>query len=104
MQLELVKNPDIISTIAALEKRPFTVGFAAETIDVERHGAEKLTRKKLDLLFANDANATLGSDSISATALWPKGTQALGPASKRRVALQMLELIHAQHAKTIDAK
>lgn len=104
MQLELVKNPDIISTIAALEKRPFTVGFAAETIDVERHGAEKLTRKKLDLLFANDANATLGSDSISATALWPKGTQALGPASKRRVALQMLELIHAQHAKTIGAK
>lgn len=104
MQLELVKNPDIISTIAALDKRPFTVGFAAETIDVERHGAEKLSRKKLDLLFANDANATLGSDSISATALWPNGTQALGPASKRRVALQMLELIHAQHAKTIASK
>jgi len=104
MQLELVKNPDIISTIAALDKRPFTVGFAAETIDVERHGAEKLTHKKLDLLFANDANATLGSDSISATALWPTGTQALGPASKRRVALQMLALIHTQHAKTIGTK
>lgn len=96
MSLDLVKNPDIISTIAALEKRPFTVGFAAETSDVERHGAEKLQRKRLDLLFANDANDTLGSDNISATALWARGSLALGPASKRRVALQMLELLR-QH-------
>lgn len=104
MQLELVKNPDIISTIAALEQRPFTVGFAAETIDVERHGAEKLKRKKLDLLFANDANATLGSDSISATALWPTGAQSLGPASKRAVALQMLKLIRKQYDACAAAK
>lgn len=97
MTLELVKNPDIISTIAALEKRPFTVGFAAETIDVERHGAEKLQRKRLDLLFANDANATLGNDNISATALWAQGSLPLGPASKRRVALQMLELLRQQY-------
>ncbi len=97
MTLELVKNPDIISTIAALDRRPFTVGFAAETIDVERHGAEKLQRKSLDLLFANDANATLGSDNISATALWPQGSMALGPASKRRVAVQMLELLRQQY-------
>lgn len=96
MTLDLVKNPDIISIVAALDKRPFTVGFAAETIDVERHGAEKLQRKHLDLLFANDANATLGSDNISATALWAQGALPLGPASKRRVALQMLELLR-QH-------
>lgn len=102
MQLELVKNPDIISAIAALERRPFTVGFAAETVDIERHGAEKLRGKKLDLLFANDANATLGSDSIMATALWPQGSLTLGPASKGRVATQMLELIRTQleHSRT----
>ncbi len=97
MHLELTKNPDIITAIAALEKRPFTVGFAAETNSIEQHGAEKLARKKLDLLFANDANATLGSDSISATALWSKGSQALGPASKRSVALQMLTLIRTRY-------
>ncbi|MCB1665869.1 MAG: bifunctional phosphopantothenoylcysteine decarboxylase/phosphopantothenate--cysteine ligase CoaBC [Pseudomonadales bacterium] len=96
LSLTLVKNPDIISTIAALEQRPFTVGFAAETIDVTKHGAEKLQRKKLDLLFANDARETLGSDSITATALWADGSQALGPASKRTVAGQMLNLIR-QH-------
>lgn len=97
MTLELVKNPDIITAVAELDRRPFTVGFAAETIDVERHGAEKLQRKGLDLLFANDANETLGSDNTSATALWPEGSLALGPASKRRVAVQMLELLRQQY-------
>ena len=96
MTLDLVKNPDIISAIAALEKRPFTVGFAAETNNVERHGAEKLQRKGLDLLFANDASETLGSDNISATAIWAQGTMTIGPASKRHAALQMLELLR-QH-------
>ncbi len=97
LSLELIKNPDIISTIAALEQRPFTVGFAAETIDVEQHGAEKLVRKHLDLLFANDANVTLGSDNTAATALWQDGSLAFGPASKRRVALQMLELVRERY-------
>lgn len=93
LQLNLVKNPDIIATIAGLENRPFTVGFAAETNDIEDFGAQKLQRKKLDLLFANDARATLGSDSIAAIALWPAGRAELGPASKRAVALRMVEII-----------
>ncbi|MDP1932609.1 MAG: bifunctional phosphopantothenoylcysteine decarboxylase/phosphopantothenate--cysteine ligase CoaBC [Gammaproteobacteria bacterium] len=98
--LNLVRNPDIISTIAALEKRPFTVGFAAETDNMEDFGVEKLQRKKLDLLFANDAGATLGSDSIAAIALWPTGRAELGPASKRAVAVQMLAIIKER----LDAK
>lgn len=93
LQLDLVKNPDIISAVAQLERRPFTVGFAAETNNIENFGTEKLERKKLDLLFANDARATLGSDSIAAIALWTAGRAELGPASKRTVALRMVELI-----------
>jgi len=93
MQLTLIKNPDIISTIANLSKRPFTVGFAAETESVEDYGLEKLRRKKLDLLFANDARDTLGSDSITATALFSQGREVFGPASKQVVARKMLELI-----------
>lgn len=93
LQLKLVKNPDIISAIAALERRPFTVGFAAETTAVEQHGVEKRERKKLDLLFANDAKATLGSDEIGAIALWQDGRLALPLDSKHRVAQQMLALI-----------
>lgn len=93
LHLNLVRNPDIISTIAQLENRPFTVGFAAETSNIEEFGAQKLQRKNLDLLFTNDARATLGSDSIAAIALWPAGRAELGPASKRAVARRMVEVI-----------
>lgn len=94
LTITLVPNADIISAIAALEKRPFTVGFAAETQHVEAFGMAKLQRKKLDLLFANDAVATFGNDVISAIALWPQGRAELGPGNKHLVARQMLALIH----------
>src|SRR5690554_2419071 len=71
LTLTLVRNPDIIGTLAARTPRPFIVGFAAETQDVENYGRDKLLRKKLDMLFANNATATFNSDSIAATALWP---------------------------------
>lgn len=94
LQLNLVRNPDIIGTLAALEQRPLMVGFAAETQHVEQYGREKLQRKNLDLLFANDATATFNSDDIQATALWgDHGAQKLGPANKHLVARQMLTLI-----------
>ncbi len=51
--LELVKNPDILATVAALRPAPFTVGFAAETHDLEKHARTKLTQKGLDLIAAN---------------------------------------------------
>lgn len=97
LQLTLVRNPDIIGTVAALPERPFVVGFAAETRDVVDYGRDKLKRKGLDLLFANDATATFNSDSIAATAIWPAAEgedhQELGPANKHLVARQMLMLI-----------
>ena len=101
MTLQLERNPDIIATVAGLTsaegKRPFTVGFAAETENIEAFGQEKRERKQLDLLFANDANETMGSDSIRATALWPEGRAALGPGSKSAIARQMLLLIDERH-------
>lgn len=112
LTLSLVRNPDIIGTLAARESRPFMVGFAAETHDVESHGQDKLLRKKLDMLFANDATATFNSDSIATTALWPGSdaevhTRNLGPGNKSLVARQMLTLIarqlQGQRAKSPDA-
>jgi len=93
LDLKLVRNPDIISTISAVDKPPFMVGFAAETSDVVKHGRQKLQRKKLDVLFANKATETFNSDSVSATALWIDGERSLGPASKTAVAMNMLALI-----------
>jgi len=98
LTLHLIRNPDIISTIAAAGNPPFMVGFAAETSDIVGHGRDKLKRKKLDLLFANNASETFNSDSISATALWDDGERLLGPASKTAVAIAMLQLIRERLA------
>jgi phosphopantothenoylcysteine decarboxylase/phosphopantothenate--cysteine ligase len=61
--LDLVRNPDILASVAALKPAPFTVGFAAETEDVERHARRKLEGKHLDLIAANRVGADLGFES-----------------------------------------
>ncbi len=64
MSLELTKNPDIIATIAQLENRPYTVGFAAETHNVIDYAKQKLKAKNLDLIIANDvSNSAIGFNS-----------------------------------------
>lgn len=86
MTITMVKNPDIIASVATLtENRPYTVGFAAETQDVESYARGKLARKNLDLICANDVSvAGLGFNS-SDNALhlyWEGGDKALPLASK----------------------
>ena len=56
MQIALVKNPDIVASVAALTNKPYTVGFAAETQDIEKYARGKLARKNLDLIAANDVS------------------------------------------------
>ena len=59
MTLKLVKNPDIAATVGKLEHgRPFTVGFAAETINGEEHAKAKLEEKNLDMIAMNYVNST----------------------------------------------
>lgn len=53
MILKLKKNPDILAAVAGLEHPPFTVGFAAETQDLEKYAQDKLVRKKLNMICAN---------------------------------------------------
>ena len=61
--LELVRNPDILADVAALKPAPFTVGFAAETDNVEEQARHKLESKKLNLIAANRVGFDLGFDS-----------------------------------------
>lgn len=93
LQLKLVKNPDIISAVADLEKRPLVVGFAAETSNISVNGREKLRRKKLDLLFANNATDTFNSDSICVTVISTDTESELPAGNKHVVARNMLQLI-----------
>lgn len=93
MLLTLTKNPDIISEVARLEAKPFVVGFAAETHDIVSNGKDKLQRKGLDMLFANNATETFDSDSISVTALTQTNEVELKEGNKNVVARNMLRLI-----------
>ncbi len=93
MQLTLIKNPDIISEVAKLKNRPYVVGFAAETNDIVNNGKDKLQRKGLDMLFANNAIETFNSDSISVTAITAADVVELKMGNKNVVARNMLRLI-----------
>ena len=64
MQLELIKNPDIIADVAQLNPKPCVIGFAAETRNVEQYAKGKLETKKLDAIIANDvSNQDIGFNS-----------------------------------------
>jgi phosphopantothenoylcysteine decarboxylase/phosphopantothenate--cysteine ligase len=96
MTIELVKNPDIVSAVAAARPRPFTVGFSAETQNLTGHARDKLQRKKLDLIVANDVSDTsigFNSDDNAATLIWADGEEALARRSKRQLARDLIEHI-----------
>lgn len=93
VQLKLVKNPDIITAVADLEKPPLVVGFAAETSNIAKNGREKLLKKKLDLLFANNAADTFNSDSICVTVISADTETELPAGNKHVVARNILQLI-----------
>lgn len=93
MLLSLIKNPDIISEVAQLVDKPFVVGFAAETNDILSNGKDKLKRKGLDMLFANNATKTFNNDSIVVTALTETNETELKEGNKNVVARNMLQLI-----------
>ncbi len=63
MALTLVRNPDIIAEIAHLDNKPFVVGFAAETNNVIEHARDKLQRKGMDMIIANQVGQGLGFQS-----------------------------------------
>ena len=93
LEIVLIKNPDIISEVSKLPKRPLIVGFAAETENVVENGTAKLERKNLDLLFANNAVETFNSDNITVTAISKQGNQELPTSTKNVAARRMLSLI-----------
>jgi len=77
LTIELELNPDIVATVAALPRRPFVVGFAAETENLLDHARSKLARKGLDLVIANDVSAPgigFGSDDNQVLVVSPLGT------------------------------
>jgi len=104
LRLCLVQNPDILKSVAVLQQPPFTLGFAAETQDVEMYAKSKLEKKKLNMIAANDvSNSELGfnSDSNALVVLSATKRYDLAPKSKDLLALELLKLLHQEYCKTI---
>ena len=94
MNLALVKTPDIIASIASIEAGPFTVGFAAETESVEQFARDKILRKKLDMIIANDVSRTdigFGSEDNAVMVFWPAGAAEYQKMSKAQLSEKLVE-------------
>lgn len=103
--LTLTLNPsrDILKWVSQQQPRPFCVGFAAETEDLENKARSKLIDKSLDLILANTVGPDLGfdQDENAILALWPEGKEAFPKAHKTDLANRLIQLIgrlyHASH-------
>ncbi len=97
LTLKLVRNPDILATVSALESgRPFCVGFAAETRQMEEYARDKLEQKKLDLIAANlvgGEGSGFESEQNRLEVFWNDGRHEIERASKAEVAKQLMDLI-----------
>jgi len=94
-ELSLQKNPDILAEVAALNSPPFTVGFAAETENIELNAQAKLRSKRLDMIAANQVGQGLGFDSEmnTLTVFWGNEKKQMQKASKTRLARILITLI-----------
>ena len=102
ISLTLVKNPDVIASVASLKNnRPFTVGFAAETQNVAQYAQGKLKNKNLNMICANDVSQEglgFNSERNALTIYWHdkqgKDSQLNLPEdSKQALAIQIIKTI-----------
>ena len=100
LSLKLIRNPDIIAEVAHLsENRPFTVGFAAETQNLTDYAQDKLQRKNLDMICANDVSGgqAFNTDENMLQLFWKTGGKTLSLKSKTDLARELATEIVARY-------
>lgn len=100
LSLKLIRNPDIIAEVAHLsENRPFTVGFAAETQNLADYAQDKLQRKNLDMICANDVSGgqAFNTDENMLQLFWKTGGKTLSLKSKTDLARELATEIVARY-------
>lgn len=102
MELSLTRTRDILATVASVGRPIFTVGFAAETNDLEAHARHKLKTKKLDMVAANWVGQGRGFDvdSNALQVFWPGGSTEIPEDDKNAVARKLVSLIVAQYRRS----
>ena len=97
--LQLTENPDILASLSAQREPPFLVGFAAETQNVESYARDKLQRKGLDMIAANQVGEGMGFETAdnAVTLYWADGSEALPRADKSVIARQLVACIASRY-------
>jgi phosphopantothenoylcysteine decarboxylase/phosphopantothenate--cysteine ligase len=105
MDLSMERTTDIVGAVAARAQRPFVVGFAAETENVEQNARSKLLKKNLDMIAANEVGTDKAFDCEDnhLVVLWRSGRRELGRASKATLAQRLIALIAEVHAERASA-
>ena len=95
MSIKLVRCPDILASVAALDGAPFTVGFAAETENVDDYARGKLANKKLDMIIANRVGDDCGfdRDDNAVSVFWNDDEKRFPKAQKSELANDLIELV-----------
>jgi len=100
LNIALARTPDVLGTVARSDNRPFLVGFAAETEDVEKNALAKMESKRLEMIAANRVGDGLGfdQDDNALTVYWQGGKQELALTSKADLARQLIAVVAARYA------
>lgn len=102
LTLELEPTPDILAEVAARPDRPFCVGFAAETRELERYARDKLHGKKLDMIAANrvdGVDSAFEGDDNELSVIWADGAIELPRQPKTRIARELIAIIADQFSR-----
>ncbi len=97
--LEFIANPDILLDVAKLVKtkggksRPYCVGFAAESTNLEAHANEKRQRKGIPMIVGNIGPETFGSDLNQLLVIDESGSKKIAQAEKLQLARQLITLV-----------
>lgn len=105
--LELTQNPDILKSVANIDEPPFTCGFAAETQDLEKYAMNKLRKKKLNMIAANDvsiSNLGFNSDQNALIVLTNEKKYKLKPQCKHSLSLELLKILNMEFRTTHHSK
>jgi len=96
LSIDLERNPDIIGTVASTYTHLYMVGFAAETENLEAHARDKLARKKLDAIIANDVSRSdIGFNSEDNQVVWidKQSSRQLDKKNKSQLAREIVALV-----------
>jgi phosphopantothenoylcysteine decarboxylase/phosphopantothenate--cysteine ligase len=91
--VELVRTPDILAGLGARPKHPLLVGFAAETENVEQNARDKLSRKNLDLIVANNVADAFGKERNRVMVLGKDGARREVEGTKLAVAHAIWDMV-----------